>query len=43
MTKQRLNEYAAAAEIDSKAPQGVDYLINNAGICGTMGLDFEAR
>ncbi|KAL7317199.1 hypothetical protein PS15m_003586 [Mucor circinelloides] len=33
---------AAAAEIDAKAPEGVDYLINNAGICGTMGLDFEA-
>ncbi|KAI8637645.1 4-dihydrotrisporin dehydrogenase [Parasitella parasitica] len=33
---------AAAAEIESKAPEGVDCLINNAGICGTMGLDFEA-
>ncbi|CEP13991.1 hypothetical protein [Parasitella parasitica] len=32
----------AAAEIESKAPEGADYLINNAGICGTMGLDFEA-
>ncbi|KAI7900979.1 4-dihydrotrisporin dehydrogenase [Cokeromyces recurvatus] len=32
---------AAAEEIESKAPEGVDVLINNAGICGTMKLDFE--
>ncbi|KAI8982001.1 4-dihydrotrisporin dehydrogenase [Mycotypha africana] len=32
---------AAAAEIEKKAPEGVDVLINNAGICGEMGLDFE--
>ncbi|KAG2208752.1 hypothetical protein INT47_007851 [Mucor saturninus] len=32
---------AAVEEIDSKAPQGVDILINNAGIGGTMGLNVE--
>ncbi|GAA5811917.1 hypothetical protein MFLAVUS_005364 [Mucor flavus] len=32
---------AAAEEISSKASEGVDVLINNAGIGGTMGLNVE--
>ncbi|KAI9486300.1 MAG: 4-dihydrotrisporin dehydrogenase [Benjaminiella poitrasii] len=32
---------AAAKEIDAKAPEGVDVLINNAGIAGSPNLDFE--